>query len=54
MCFEVWISFAGVAPFTHRMPVKKFTDRKAAVARLWLRSSDCPRMARPGEKGCER
>ncbi len=32
---EVWNSFAGVAPFTTLKPVKKFTDRKAAVARIW-------------------
>jgi hypothetical protein len=32
---EVWNSFAGVAPFTDLRPVKKFTDRKAAVARVW-------------------
>ena len=32
---EVWNSFAGVAPFTKLKPVKKFTDRKAAVARIW-------------------
>ena len=28
---EVWNSFAGVAPFTDLKPVKKFTNRKAAV-----------------------
>jgi hypothetical protein len=28
-------SFAGVAPFDDLKPVKKFTDRKAAVARIW-------------------
>ena len=32
---EVWNSFAGVAPFTNLKPTKKFTDRKAAVARIW-------------------
>src|SRR5208282_4834426 len=32
---EVWNSFAGVAPFDNLKPVKKFTDRKAAVARIW-------------------
>src|SRR5258706_13678715 len=32
---EVWNSFAGVAPFTEVKPVKKFTNRKAAVARIW-------------------
>ena len=32
---EIWNSFAGVAPFTELKPVKKFTDRKAAVSRIW-------------------
>ena len=32
---EVWNGFAGVAPFTELKPVKKFTNRKAAVARIW-------------------
>jgi hypothetical protein len=32
---EVWNSFAGIAPFTELKPVKKFTNRKAAVARIW-------------------
>jgi len=32
---QVWNSFAGVAPFTELKPVKKFTTRKIAVARIW-------------------
>jgi hypothetical protein len=32
---ETWNSFAGVAPFDDLRPVKKFTDRKAAVARIF-------------------
>jgi hypothetical protein len=32
---EVWNSFAGVPPFGDLKPVKKFTDRKTAVARIW-------------------
>ena len=32
---EVWNSFAGVPPFDDLKPVKKFTDRKTAVARIW-------------------
>jgi hypothetical protein len=32
---EVWNSFAGVAPFTELKPVKKFTNRKVAVTRIW-------------------
>ncbi len=32
---DVWNSFAGVAPFDDLKPVKKFTDRKTAVTRIW-------------------
>jgi uncharacterized protein DUF3489 len=32
---ETWNSFAGVAPFDDLKPVKKFTSRKSAVARIW-------------------
>ena len=32
---EVWNAFAGVVPFDALKPVKKFTDRKTAVARIW-------------------
>ena len=32
---ELWNSFAGVPPFGELKPVKKFTDRKTAVARIW-------------------
>jgi hypothetical protein len=32
---ETWNSFAGVAPFDDLKPVKKFTSRKLAVARIW-------------------
>ncbi len=32
---EVWNGFAGVAPFGDLKPVKKFTDRKTAVTRIW-------------------
>ena len=32
---ETWNSFAGVAPFDDLKSVKKFTSRKAAVARIW-------------------
>jgi hypothetical protein len=32
---ETWNSFAGVASFDDLRPVKKFTDRKAAVARIF-------------------
>jgi hypothetical protein len=32
---DAWNSFAGVAPFDELRPVKKFTSRKTAVARIW-------------------
>jgi hypothetical protein len=32
---EIWNGFAGVAPFSELKPVKKFTDRNVAVARIW-------------------
>ena len=33
---QIWNGFAGVAgPFGDLKPVKKFTDRKMAVARIW-------------------
>jgi hypothetical protein len=32
---ETWNSFAGVPPFGDLKPVKKFTDRKTAVGRIW-------------------
>jgi hypothetical protein len=32
---DAWDSFAGVAPFQELKPIKKFTDRKSAVARIW-------------------
>ena len=32
---EVWNGFAGVVPFDDLKPIKKFTDRKTAIARIW-------------------
>ncbi len=32
---EIWNSLAGVAPFDDLKPVRKFTDRKTAIARIW-------------------
>ena len=32
---DTWNSFAGVAPFDELKPVKKFTNRKSAVERIW-------------------
>jgi hypothetical protein len=31
----VWNSFAGVAPFGSLKPVKRFTNRRVAVTRIW-------------------
>lgn len=32
---QIWNTFAGAVPFDDLKPVKKFTDRKTAVARIW-------------------
>jgi hypothetical protein len=32
---EIWNSFATVAPFAKLKPVKRFTNRKVAVTRIW-------------------
>lgn len=32
---DVWNAFAGVVPFDNLKPVKKLTDRKTAVTRIW-------------------
>jgi hypothetical protein len=32
---DTWNGFAGAAPFNDLRPVKKFTNRKAALARIW-------------------
>lgn len=32
---EIWNNFAGVVPFDDLKPVRKFTDRKTGVARIW-------------------
>jgi hypothetical protein len=32
---EIWNAFAGATPFGDLKPVKRFTDRKTAVARIW-------------------
>ncbi len=53
---QVWNSFAGVAPFDELKPVKKFTDRKTAVARVWkaiqrLDAAPAPQAAGVAPKG---
>lgn len=58
---ETWNSFAGVAPFNELKPVKRFTNRKIAIARIWaavqrLAADDAPPVreavpsARPAKK----
>jgi hypothetical protein len=32
---EIWNSFAGAPPFAELKEVKRFTDRKSAVTRIW-------------------
>jgi len=47
---ETWNSFAGVAPFDDLKPVKKFTSRKGAVARIWKAIERLsPDVAQPAE-----
>jgi hypothetical protein len=53
---ELWNNFAGVVPFDDLKPVKKFTDRKTAVARIWRaiqRLVPAPAAATVGEPGGE-
>jgi hypothetical protein len=52
----IWNSFAGVAPFDELKPIKKFTDRKTAVARVWkaiqrLDAAPAPQAADIAPKG---
>jgi hypothetical protein len=53
---QVWNGFAGVTPFDELKPVKKFTDRKSAVARVWkaiqrLDAPAAPQVADVAPKG---
>ena len=53
---EVWNAFAGVVPFDDLKPVKKFTDRKTAVSRIWkaiqrLGAAAAPQAADVAPKG---
>ena len=34
---EVWNSFAGAPPFGDLKEIRRFTDRKSAIARIWGR-----------------
>lgn len=52
---EIWNGFAGVPPFGDLKPVKKFTDRKTAVARIWraiqaLTPTSAPQVAQDAPK----
>jgi hypothetical protein len=44
---EIWNGFAGVPPFGGLKRVKKFTDRKTAVARIWKAVQALTPTARP-------
>jgi hypothetical protein len=50
---QLWNSFAGVTPFDDLKPVKKFTDRKTAVARIWkaVQRLDAPKAAKAAPQG---
>jgi hypothetical protein len=53
---EIWNGFAGVVPFDDLKPVRKFTDRKTAVARIWRaiqRLAPAPTLATVGEPGAQ-
>jgi hypothetical protein len=53
---EIWNGFAGVAPFDDLKPVRKFTDRKTAVARIWRaiqRLTPASTVATVGEPGAQ-
>jgi hypothetical protein len=52
----IWNSFAGVVPFDDLRPVKKFTDRKSAISRIWkaiqrLEATAAPEKAETAPKG---
>jgi len=52
---EVWNGFAGVVPFDSLKPVKKFTDRKTAVNRIWKAiQALTPAPAQPGAPAAQK
>jgi len=53
---DIWNGFAGVVPFDDLKPVRKFTDRKTAIARIWKaiqRLAPAPTAATIGEPGAQ-
>jgi len=53
---DIWNGFAGVVPFDDLKPVRKFTDRKTAIARIWKavqRLAPAPTAATGGEPGAQ-
>ncbi|MBM3748417.1 MAG: DUF3489 domain-containing protein [Acidobacteria bacterium] len=53
---DIWNGFAGVVPFDDLKPVRKFTDRKTAIARIWRaiqRLAPAPTAASGGEPGAQ-
>jgi hypothetical protein len=49
---HTWNGFAGVAPFDDLKPVKKFTSRSVAVARIWAAAERL--LARAGQPSRDR
>jgi hypothetical protein len=53
---DIWNGFAGVVPFDDLKPVRKFTDRKTAIARIWKaiqRLAPAPTAPTGGEPGTQ-
>jgi len=53
---DIWNGFAGVVPFDDLKPVRKFTDRKTAIARIWRavqRLAPAPTVPTAGEPGAQ-
>ena len=51
---EIWNSFAGAAPFEDLRPVKKFTSRDTAVARIWEAIARLEPMVAPAKQSAVR
>jgi len=53
---DIWNGFASVVPFDDLKPVRKFTDRKTAIARIWKaiqRLAPAPTAVPGGEPGAQ-